>query len=136
MYFEVKIKSDKIQDNGIVKRITDVYLVDALSFTEAEAKVIDTVQQFTSGELFVSAVKRSNIAEVFHAESSEKFYTVKCAFITINERTAREKRSFSHILVTADDTDDALRAFEDGMKGTMANYEVASVTESSIIGVI
>ena len=134
-WFECKVRYDKLQENGAVKKVTDPYLVDALSFTEAEARIIDEQTPYISGEFSVSAVKRTKIAEIFWNEEGDKWYLVKVAFITIDERSGVEKRSTSQILVQAKDFRNALDTFLEGMKGTMADFEIVGINETPLIDV-
>lgn len=134
-WFECKIRYDKAQENGAIKKVTEPYLVDALSFTEAEARIIEEQTPFTSGEVNVTAVKRTKIAEIFWDDSADKWYLVKVAFITIDEKTAVEKKSTSLILVAASDFKGAYDNFMEGMKGTMADFEIVSITETPLMDV-
>lgn len=134
-WFECKVRYDKIQENGAVKKVNEPYLVDALSFTEAEARIIEEQTPYISGEFSVSAVKRTKIAEIFWNEDGDRWYLVKVAFITIDERSGVEKRSASLILVQASNFKDALENFTEGMKGTMADYEIVSITETPLMDV-
>ena len=118
-----------------MKKVTEPYLVDALSFTEAEARIIDEQTPYISGEFSVSAVKRTKIAEIFWNEEGDKWYLVKVAFITIDERSGVEKRSTSQILVQAKDFKNALDTFLEGMKGTMADFEIVGINETPLIDV-
>ncbi len=86
LWIETKVRFDKTMENGTVKKVTEPYLVDALSFTEAEARIIEEVTPFISGDFDVNAVKKSNIAEIFRDDSGDKWYKVKVAFITIDEK--------------------------------------------------
>ncbi len=115
--------------------MTEPYLVDALSFTEAEARIIEEQTPFISGEVNVTAVKRTKIAEIFWDDSADKWYLVKVAFITIDEKTAVEKKSTSLILVAASDFKGAYDNFMEGMKGTMADFEIVSITETPLMDV-
>ena len=133
-YFETKVTFDKMMENGTVKKTTDSYLVDALSFTEAEARTIEEVTPFMSGEFTVKACKRTKIAEIFNL-GAERYYLAKVAFITIDEKTAAEKRAVSQILVGASDFTNAIEEFNDGMKGTMADFELVSLAETPIMDV-
>ena len=81
------------------KTVTESYLVDALSFTEAEARIIEEMTPFMSGEFTVSAVKREKISDVFYDATGDKWYKVKTNFITIDEKTAVEKKTASFMLV-------------------------------------
>ena len=134
-WVECKIRYDKLQENGSAKKVTEAYLVDALSFTEAEARITEEETPFISGEFSVSAVKRTKIAEIFWNEAGDRWYLVKVAFITIDEKTASEKRSNSLILVQASDFKNAYDTFVEGMKGTMADYEIVQMTETPYMDV-
>ena len=134
-WFKTSVRFDKMLENGTVKKVTEPYLVDALSFTEAEARIIEEVTPYISGDFTVSAVKKSKIAEIFWDESGDKWYQVKVAFITVDEKTAAEKRTASVIMVQASDFDNALANFKDGMKGTMADFEIISIAETNIMDV-
>lgn len=135
-YIECKVKHEKMLENGMVKNVTDAYLVDALSFTEAEARIIEEVTPFITGDYSVEAVKKTNISELFEDEGgSDKWYKVKVNFITLDERTATEKRKATNILVQASDFQDALQNFLKGMKGTVSDYEIASISETAILEV-
>ncbi len=110
-------------------------MVDALSFTEAEARIIEEMTPFISGEYSVAAVKRTKIAEIFRDDSADRWYLVKVAFITLDEKTAVEKRSVSQILVAATGFKGAYDRFMDGMKGTLADFEIVSIAETPIMDV-
>ena len=134
-WFECKVRYEKLQENGAAKKVNEPYLVDALSFTEAEARITEEQKPFISGEFTVSAIKSTKIAEIFWRETGDRSYLVKVAFITIDEKTASEKRSVSQILVQAANFRHALERFEEGMKGTMADYEIVSINETPLMDV-
>ena len=134
-WFECKVKYEKLQENGAAKKVNEPYLVDALSFTEAESRITEEQRPYISGEFTVSAIKPTKIAEIFWDESGDRWYLVKVAFITIDENTAAEKRSISQILVQAANFKHALENFEEGMKGTMADYEIVQINETPIMDV-
>lgn len=134
-WFECKVRYDKTMENGSIKKVNEPYLVDALSFTEAEARIIEEMTPFMSGEFTVSAVKRSRISEIFRDDSADKWYLVKAAFITIDEKTAAEKRSVTQFLVAANDFKGAFDNFIEGMKSTLADYEIVSINETPLMDV-
>lgn len=134
-WFECKVKYDKTLESGAVKTVTEPYLVDALSFTEAEARITEEMQPFISGEFTVSAVRRVNLSDIFYNESGDRWYKVKSNFITIDEKTAVEKKTASFQLVQASDFKEALDVFMEGMKDTMADFEIASITETMLMDV-
>ena len=134
-WFECKVRYDKLQENGAAKKVTEPYLVDALSFTEAEARITEEQTPFISGDFSVSAVKRTKIAEIFFDETGDRWFLVKVGFITIDEKTAVEKRSTSLILVQATTFKEAYDNFIKGMAGTMADYEIVSISETPLMDV-
>ncbi|MCX4278610.1 DUF4494 domain-containing protein [Muribaculum sp.] len=135
LWFESSVAFDKIQGNGAVKKVTEKNLFDALSFTEAEARTIEELTPYISGDFSVKAVKKTKISEIFFDDTADKFYLVNVAFITIDEKSGVEKENISQILVQANDFDSAVAAFKDGMKGTMADWVIKSVTETLYMGV-
>ena len=129
------MKYDKTLETGAVKTVTEPYLVDALSFTEAEARITEEMQPYISGEFTVSAVRRVNLSDIFYNESGDRWYKVKTNFITIDEKTAVEKKTASFQLVQASEFKEALDVFMEGMKDTMADFEIASITETMLMDV-
>lgn len=119
----------------MVKKVNEPYLVDALSFTEAEARIIEEITPYISGEFSISAVKKTKIAEIFFNEDGDRYYMVKVNFITLDEKTGTEKKSASFILVQASTVADALDKFMAAMKGSAADFEVASVAETPLCDV-
>ena len=134
-WFECKVRYTRIVETGEQKKVNEPYLVDALSFTEAEARIIEECTPYISGEFSISAVKKTKISEIFWDETGDRYYMVKVMFITIDEKTAVEKKSASFILVQASDFKGALENFMSGMKGTMADFEIASITETALMDV-
>ncbi len=134
-WFETKVRYDKMMENGTQKKVNEPYMVDALSFTEAEARTIEELTPFISGDFSISAVKRTNITEIFWNDAADKWYHVKVNFITLDEKTAVEKKATTHILVAANNFREALDNFMEGMKGTMADFEVSSIAETTIMDV-
>lgn len=136
-WFECKIRYEKTMENGSVKKVNEPYLVDALSFTEAEARIIEEMTPFISGEFTVSDIKRANYSEVFFSteEAADRWFKSKILFITLDEKSGNEKKTASHLLIQASDLRDAVKKLDEGMKGTMADYEIASVTETALMDV-
>ena len=134
-WFECKVRYDKMVEQGIVKKVTESFLVDALSFTEAEARIIEEQTPFISGEFSVSAVKRTKISEIFRDDRADKWYLAKVAFITIDEKTAAEKRAISQILVAGSSFDGAYDTFKAGMTGVMGDFDLVSLTETAVLDV-
>jgi hypothetical protein len=122
-------------EDGKQKRVTEAYLVDALSFTEAEARIIEEVAPFISGEFTVKDIKRAKISELFFNENGDRFYKIKVYFITLDEKSGAEKKTAAQMLAQASNLKDAIAVLEKGMKGTLVDYEIASVTETQLMDV-
>ncbi len=136
-WFECKIRYEKVMENGMNKKVTEPYLVDALSFTEAEARIIEEMTPFISGEFTVSDIKRANYSELFPSEeeAADRWFKCKLVFITLDEKSGAEKKTSTLVLVQAADLRDAVKKLDEGMKGTMADYQIASVAETAIMDV-
>lgn len=134
--YQVKVKYDKMQENGSVKPTTDVYVVDALSFTEAEARITEHVQPYISGEFVVTDIKRVNFAEVWANGSGDYWWESQLEFITLDERTGAEKRTKNRMLVQADNLQEAMQQVRENMKGTMADYEAVCIKATPILEVV
>lgn len=136
-WFECKIRYEKTMENGMVKKVNEPYLVDALSFTEAEARIIEEISPFVSGEFTVSDIKRANYSELFPSEeeAADKWFKCKLVFIMLDEKSGAEKKTSTQVLVQAADLRDAVKKLDEGMKGTMADYQIAMVSETAIMDV-
>ena len=136
-WFECKIRYEKTMENGMVKKVTEPYLVEALSFTEAEARIIEEISPFMTGEYTVADIKRANYSELFPSEeeAADRWFKCKVVFITLDEKSGAEKKTSTLILVQATDLRDAVKKLDKGMEGTMADYQIASVAETTIMDV-
>lgn len=134
-WFECKISYEKTLENGIQKKVTEPYLIDALSFTEAEARIIEEIRPYISGEFVIADIKRAKLSELFFNENGDRFYKVKVYFITLDERSGAEKKTAATMLAQASSIKEALEVVEKGMEGTLADYVIASLTETAIMDV-
>ncbi|MDD6701490.1 MAG: DUF4494 domain-containing protein [Bacteroidales bacterium] len=135
IWFECKVRYDKMQENGMVKKVNEPYLVDALTFTEAESRIIEEMKPYISGEYSISSEKKTKISEIFYHEGGDRYYLVKAAFISYDNKTDTEKKSISQILVQACDLEEALNNFNEGMKGTVDDYTIVSIAETAIMDI-
>lgn len=134
-YFLSTVRYDKVMENGLQKIVNEQYLFDALSFTEAEARTIEELTPFMSGEFSIPTIVKPRISELFLSDdtAADRFYKVKVASITLDEKSGAEKKTNSFILVQASDFKNAYDRFVYGMKGTMADYEIISIVETQIL---
>lgn len=136
-WFEGKIRFTRTMENGMEKKVTESYLLDALSFTEAEEKLIEEMQPLITGEFSVSGIKKANFQEVFPSNDgkADRWYKCKLNFIMLDEKTGIEKRTAVYMLVQSNGFRNAVKELDEHMKGTLADYEIVSVSETAIIDV-
>jgi hypothetical protein len=132
--FECGIRYEKTLENGMQKKVTELYIVDALSFTEAESRIIGEMECFISSEFAVVSEKITNYSELV-AGPGDKWYKVKINLITLDEKTMSEKKSPVYMLVQASDIDDARKRLNEHMRGTMADWVCEAVQETKIMDV-
>ena len=137
IWFETKVRYEKTIDDGSQKKVTEQYTVDALSFTEAEATIIEEMSSYISGEFEVSDIKKATYKEVFFSEAAtdDRWYKLKLQFITIDEKTEKEKRTNNYFLVQAATLHGAVKYIEEAMSKTMIDYVIAQVAETQIMDV-
>ena len=134
-WFECKVSYDKAGEGGMVKKVTEPYLVDALSFTEAEARIIEEIRPYISGDFTVAGIKRVRLTELFFNASGDRYFRIKVFFISLDEKSGTEKKTASQMLAQASTVREAIDVVEEGMKGTLLDYVIASVTETPLIDV-
>lgn len=136
-WFICKIRYDKVGEDGIQRKITEIYVVDALSFSEAEARIIEEMESYISGEFKVTNIDPAPFAEIFFSdeETADRWYKARLEFITTDEKTEKEKRSAVTYLVQAGTFDSALKSVNEVMGGTMIDYVTAEIKETKIMDV-
>ena len=136
-WFICTIKYEKTMENGLEKKVAESYLFDSLSFTESEGRCIEEMTAFISGEFTVSDIKRANYSEVFFSQedAADRWFKCRLMFITLDEKSGVEKKTSTNVLVQAADLRDAVKKLDEGMKGTMADNQIASVSETAIMDV-
>ena len=137
IWFECKIRYEKVMEDGLQKPVTENYVVDALSFSEAEERIIEEMSSYISGEFDVKDIKKAAYKEIFFSESdtADKWYKARLQFITLDEKTDKEKRSTVTYLVQAGSFNAAVKNIDEVMGGTMIDYIIASVAETTIMDV-
>ena len=136
-WFETKIRYEKTIDDGSQKKVSESYVVDALSFTEAENTIIEEMSAYISGDFKVTDLKQASYGEIFFSDvdSDDKWYKCKLQFITIDEKTEKEKRSNVTYLVQANNLPMAVKHVDEVMNGTMIDYAIVTVQETQIMDV-
>ncbi len=140
-YFECKIRYEKQitdpndKDCGKLKKVNESYLVDALSYTEAEARIVKEVAQYIKGEYSITNIKQAKIAELIFKEEDlcEDWFTVKIKITVVDEERGIECLVPQTLLVRAESVEDALKRFKDAFKDTISDYVISSVSASPIL---
>lgn len=137
IWFECGIRYDKMMENGMQKKVTELYIVPAVSFGDAEARITEEMSAYIDGEFTISTVKRANYSEIFQTDdtSADKWFKCKVNFITLDEKSGAERKKGCLMLVQAFSTEDAGFKLHKGMKGTMSDYQIASISETNIYDV-
>lgn len=134
-WFECKVSFDKTMENGTLKKVTEPYLVDAQSFTEAEKRIIEELRPYISGDFTVADIKRAKLAELFFNENGDRYFKAKVNFITLDEKSGTEKTTSVNMLAQACDLREALQVVNKGMEVTMADYYISSLSSTMIMDV-
>ncbi len=136
-WFEVKIRYDKTMDDGQQKATDELYVVDALTFTEAEAIITEEMSSYISGDFEVKDIKKATYKEILFSDKAtdDKWYKVKVQAISINEKTEKETRVNRYSLVQAQTLMLAVKYVEDDMRGSLADETIVSIAETKVMDV-
>ncbi len=137
IWFECKIQYEKVMEDGLQKKVTETYTIDALSFTEAEQRIMEEMSSYISGEFTIKDIKIAPYKEIFFSDEdmADRWYKTKLQFITIDEKTEKEKRTAVNYLVNAGTLHGAVKNIDEVMGGTMIDYVIASVAETALMDV-
>lgn len=132
IYFEAGVRYDKMMDNGVVKTVTELYIIDAVSFTETEARITKEMEPYLNGDFRVVKEKITNIEEVITTEdpTADRFYKVKHNIVTVDEKTGKVKRTPMYLLFQASSNDDARDRYYAYIKTWMADCELDTIAET------
>ena len=131
-WYECRVKYLKIDQGGYERKVNDNYLLDAVSFTDAETRIFEQMNEITNGEFQVLNIKKSNIAEIIDKEEGEWWYKAKISLVTIDEEAGKEKKINNYILIMADDLNQALKRLEEGLSYMLVPYVVTAIQLSTI----
>lgn len=134
-WFECKVKYVKISESGKEQNVTENFLLDAVSFTDAETRMIRQMQEMVRGEFSVIDIKKSKIAEVFPYENGEWWFKATINLVTIDEEAGKEKKLRTYYLVMADDIKEALERLDESLSYLVIPYVVSSLAVSTIVDV-
>lgn len=135
MLYECGVRYERTMENGMTKKVTELYLVDACSFAEAEGRITKEMKPYISGDFDVVSIKRTNYSEIVEngADSADKWFKAKLMFVTLDEKTAKEKKLTVYFIVKASDINNAHTVVVGHMKGSVMDYEIATLDETKIM---
>ena len=136
-WFECKIRYEKTMEDGWPKKVSEVYVVDALSFSEAEERIMEEMLPYNLVDIEIVDVKIAPYREIFFADDNlaDQWFKAKLSFITIDERTDKEKRTSMMYLVNAGNISSAINNIGEVMSGTMIDYVTTSISATKIFDV-
>ena len=136
-FYEVKIQYQEMQDDGKEKKVTEQYVVEALSFTEAETRITEEMTPFISGDFDVVSEKIAPFNEIFLSDNStdDKWFISKVSFITIDEKTEKEKKQTFRYLVQAATSELALDYTKEMLSHGMSDYCIEAVQDTPTLDV-
>ena len=136
-FYEVKIQYQKMLEDGREKKVTEQYVVEAMSFTEAESRIAEEMLPYTDGDLDVVSEKIAPYNEIFISDRTDddKWFISKVAFITIDEKTAKEKKQTFRYLVQASTSEIALDYTKEMLSHGMSDYSIDSVQDTPTLDV-
>lgn len=135
MYFDTSVKFRKTDEQGVNKLVTESYIIDALTFSEAEANIQKEMSVYISEEFKVTNIKVANYAEIIKNESGDRWFKSKVSLIAYDEESGKEKKQNIYLLVQANDAKQAYDNTVLAMRNTMGDYSVPSVSETTIMDV-
>lgn len=135
MWYEVKVKYSKIDDNEKIKTFNQPYLFDALTFTEAEARATDEMGKYLSEGFKITNIKVANFSEIFPSEHGDRWFKCKVSLVTLDEDKGLERRTNTYILVQANDVKDAYEYILEQFSDTVSDFSIPSIQESPIIDI-
>lgn len=133
-YFEVKIKIERVLEDGAQKRVNETYAVEAFSFTDAEARVTKEMEPYITGEFSVTHEKKAQYGEVVFNEG-ELFFLVKFNLITLDEKSGKERKNSMYVLFRDTTIDKAKEAARKHMAASVVDYEIEAIKETKILDV-
>ncbi len=136
-YIESNVKYERQAEDGLLKKVTERYIVDAISFSEAENRLLEEVGPFAAGEVIVNDMKRVQYMELFETtdESADKFFKVRISILYVDEETGKERRQTANLLVQASDIPNSLERMREAMKGYMLDFDIVNVADTKIMDV-
>jgi len=136
-WFEAKVKYIKVNEDGKERKVTESYLLDAISYTEAESRIMKEMESVVKGDYYITGLKKSNITELVESEdeNDDRWYKAKIAIIDADEVSGKEKSSNQYYLVAAANINKALENLEKSLSTFVVPYEIDSIADTQFMDV-
>jgi hypothetical protein len=135
IWYECKVKYRKTHETGESKVTTETYLLDAVSYTEAESRITEEMAAYTSEEFKITNIKVANFSEVHPFENSDRWFKSKVSLVSYDDESGKERKSNIYMLIQANDVKEAFENTDQAMQGTTGDYTIPAITESPILDV-
>jgi hypothetical protein len=120
-------------EDGRLKNVTEAYLVDAVSFTEAEARIYEELGSFIRGDFKIKGIQKQDVADIFQYPDADDWYKAKVSYISVDADSGKEKKVINHFLISAHSVKDASIRMEESLEGMMVSYDIRSIVKSPIV---
>ena len=136
-FHEGKIQYQKTLEDGKEKKVTEQYVVEALSFTEAESRITEEMTPYIDGDFDVVSEKIAPFNEILLSDNStdDKWFVSKVGFITLDEKTAKEKKQTFRYLVQARTSELAIDYTKEMFSQGMSDSSIDSVQDTPTLDV-
>jgi len=135
IWFTCKVKYGKELEEGGMKQVTETYLVDAVSYTDAESRIYAAMEEYIHGEFQIAAITKTNIGEVINYEDCDFWFKCKVSYATVDADNEKEVKVNTYFLVSAEDVKQAFERVEDNLSSMLVPFEIPSITKTTIVDV-
>jgi hypothetical protein len=132
-WFTVKVKYTKQLENGTFKRVSEPYLLAAMTFTDAEARIYEELGASIRGEFQVTGIARTDLHDIFQYDDAEQWFKCKVTYDRIDEDGEKAKTISQNFLVSAAHVKEAYERIEESLATLMIDFNVVSITASPIV---
>ncbi|MGL1887795.1 MAG: DUF4494 domain-containing protein [Reichenbachiella sp.] len=135
IWYSCKVKYGKVNEEGVMKQTTDSFLVDAMTYTEAEARIYEAMERDVSGEFAVNNISKTNIGDLVQVEEGDYWYKCKVSYSTVDGDSEKEIKVNTYFLVNAEDVKEAFDRVTESLNTMLVPFEIPSVTKTNIVEV-
>ncbi|MEM6829462.1 MAG: DUF4494 domain-containing protein [Bacteroidota bacterium] len=135
IWYTCKAKYGKEMEDGVLKQVTEAYLVDAVSYTEAESRIYAAMEQNIAGEFSITAISKTNISDVINYEDCDDWYKCKVSYSTVDGDSEKEIKVNTYLLVSAENVKQAYERVDDNMSSMLVPFDIPSIIKTNIMEV-